>query len=164
MTRKLLGSSSLLLVVLSLITLSPAQDTQRFETFGGYAFTYKNPTVTGENTDFNGWNTSTTVFLNHWLGLTADLSGAYASHKVPIFCSPYGCLYEHGSYSSYSYLFGPHIVYRRSRYAPFVETLFGLHNPHTKITPLQPANCQPLPSCFEQSRNEFSCITVLPWR
>ena len=38
---------------------------------------------------------------------------------------PLGLVKDTGSFTSY--LFGPHFTYRRSRYAPFVETLFGLH-------------------------------------
>jgi hypothetical protein len=150
MRKKLLCGSYLLLVVLTLLIASPAQDTQRVEAFGGYSFTYKSPTIV-ENLNFNGWNASSTVFVNRWLGVTADFSGSHASHTVPIFCTPYGCVYDKGSFSTYSYLFGPHIVYRRSRYAPFAETLFGVYRPGSTISPLNPGDCQPLPSCFQMA-------------
>jgi opacity protein-like surface antigen len=156
MKKKLLGGSSLLLVVVTLLIASPAQDTQRFEAFGGYSFTYKSPISDGDHINFNGWNTSSTVFVNRWLGLTADFSGSYASSKIPIFCYPGGCFYEHGSFSSYSYLFGPHVVYRRSRYAPFVETLFGIHNPHTTISPLNSQQCPPITDCSQLGSNTTS--------
>jgi Outer membrane protein beta-barrel domain len=141
MTRKLLCGSSLLLVVLTLISASPAQDTQRFEAFGGYSFSYHPSFPIVSNYSFNGWNGSSTVFVNRWFGLTADFSGSYGSQKVPIFCEPGQCLYEKASLSSYTYLFGPHLVYRHRRYAPFVETLVGLHNPHLSTTLLNPSGC-----------------------
>lgn len=106
--------------------------------------------------NFNGWDASSTVFVNRWLGVTADFSGGFASHKVPVFCTPYGCVYENGSHSSYSYLFGPHIVYRRSRYAPFAETLFGIYHPGTTLSPLNPGDCQPSPSCLLTAGYHYS--------
>ncbi len=156
MNRKLLGFACLLLLTLSFKIKSPAQDTQRLEAFGGYSFSYNSfPLYT--KTNFNGWNTSSTVFVNRWLGLTADFSGAYGSQNVPIFCTPNGCYYAKGSLSSYTYLFGPHFVYRHSRYAPFAETLFGIHNPHTSFSPLtQQEQCQPLMICFEPGSGSSS--------
>jgi len=156
MNKKLLGSSFLLLVVLSLIDASPAQDTQRFEAFGGYSFSYKSPSVFGEGMNLSGWSTASTVFVNRWLGLTADISGTYASHKVPLFCYPGGCYYEGGSFNSYSYLFGPHIVYRRSRYAPFAETLVGIHNPHATVSPLSSEPCLLIIDCSRVKGNTTS--------
>ena len=62
-------------------------------------------------------------------GVTADFSGHYGSKVTPSFLElggqPLGLVKDTGSFTSY--LFGPHFTYRRSRYAPFVETLFGLH-------------------------------------
>ncbi len=145
MDKKLPGGSCLLLAVLVLTVVSAAQDTQRFEAFGGYSFSSHTSFPIQNNFTFNGWNGSSTVFVNRWLGLTADFSGSYGSQKVPIFCYTGGCLDEEASLSSYTYLFGPHLVYRHKRYAPFVETLAGVHNPHLTSTPLGscgPANCQ----------------------
>jgi opacity protein-like surface antigen len=144
-----------LLVVLSFGIASPAQDTQRFEAFGGYSFSHNTfPIFTKSN--FNGWNSSSTVFVNRWLGLTADFSGAYGSQRVPVFCTPNGCYDEKFSLSSYTYLFGPHFVYRRSRYAPFTESLFGIHNPHLARGPLEPQLCQPIVGCTETGSTSTS--------
>jgi hypothetical protein len=48
-----------------------------------------------------------------------------------------------GSVTLHFYLFGPHFVYRRSRYATFAETLFGIHNPHLAKGPAEWTLCQP---------------------
>lgn len=155
MNRKLLGCACLLLLTLSFKITSPAQDTQRFEAFGGYSFSYNSFPIYNRS-DFNGWNSSSTVFVNRWLGLTADFSGAYGSQRVPVFCTPNGCFDEKFSLSSYTYLFGPHFVYRRSRYAPFAETLFGIHNPHTSVSPLTEEQCQPPMICSEPGNGSSS--------
>jgi hypothetical protein len=123
-----------LLALVSLGITSPAQDTQRFEAFGGYSFTH-NSTLLDPTNNFSGWDTSSTVFLNRWLGLTADFSGHYGSENVPVVFlqgQPYGKV--KASASSYTYQFGPHFTYRHSRYAPFAESLFGIHNPHHTYT------------------------------
>lgn len=140
MNKRLLGCACLLFVVMSLLIPSAAQDTQRFEAFGGYSFAYHTSFPIPNSYALNGWNSSSTVFVNRWLGLTADFSGSYGSQKVPIFCYQGGCVNETASLSSYTYLFGPHLVYRHSRYAPFVETLVGVHNPHLSSTVLD-CNC-----------------------
>ncbi len=141
MNKKLLGCACLLFVVMSLLLPSVAQDAQRFEAFGGYSFSSRNSFPTPNNYTLNGWNSSSTVFVNRWLGLTADFSGSYGSQKVPLACFPDGCVYEKASLSSYTYLFGPHLVYRHRRYAPFVETLAGIHNPHLASNLLDPSGC-----------------------
>lgn len=141
MHKKLLGRSCLLLVVVTLVIASPAQDTQRFEAFGGYSFSYNTLPIYNKSI-FNGWDGSSTVFVNRWFGVTADFSGTYGSQKIPLYCYPGGCVHERESLSSYTYLFGPHLVYRHKRYAPFGETLAGLHNPHLSSTLLDACNCQ----------------------
>jgi opacity protein-like surface antigen len=130
--------SLLSLVVIAVIAAS-AQDAQRFETFGGYSLTH-DPSFLAATT--NGWDTSTTILLKRWLGFTTDLSGHYGSGDFP-FAIVNG--YPLGKYrentSSYTYMAGPHFTYRRSRYAPFVETLFGVYNARYNLTVLE--GCSP---------------------
>jgi hypothetical protein len=147
MNRKLLGVAWLLLVVLSLGITAPAQDTQRFEAFGGYSFTHESGLLDSNN--FSGWDSSSTVFLNRWFGVTADFSGLYGSQTTPIAYvggQPIGKIKN--TASSYTYLFGPHFTYRRSRYAPFAESLFGLHNPREGYTILESPECPPPATCI----------------
>jgi len=143
MNRTLPAGCCLLLLTLILTIASPAQETQRFEAFGGYSFSSHTSFPLNYNSfNFNGWDGSSTVFVNRWLGLTADFSGSYGSQKVPVFCYPGGCVDEKASLSSYTYLVGPHLVYRHKRWAPFVETLAGVHNPRLSTTLLQSCDCQ----------------------
>ncbi|MGA2904247.1 MAG: hypothetical protein ABSD98_10475 [Candidatus Korobacteraceae bacterium] len=128
---------SLLFVVVALAMAAAAQDTQRVETFGGYSLSHDSSFLLGSS-NFSGWDTSTTVFLNRWLGFTSDFSGHYGAGTFPFFVTPEG---PQGKYklnvNSYTYLFGPHITYRHSRYAPFVQTLFGIQNPHQNFRVLE---------------------------
>jgi hypothetical protein len=153
MNSKLLGCACLMLVSLSLKITSPAQDTQRFEAFAGYSFSSHTSFPINYNSyNFNGWNGSSTVFVNRWLGLTADFSGSYGSQNVAIFCYPGGCVYNRASVSSYTYLAGPHLVYRHHRYAPFTEMLVGVHNPH--LSESQLGSCGPA-LCSAGSTSSF---------
>jgi opacity protein-like surface antigen len=38
-------------------------------------------------------------------------------------------------------LFGPHFTYRHKRYAPFAQTLFGIHNPHASFSSVNCPEC-----------------------
>jgi hypothetical protein len=120
-------------------TAASAQNAQRFETFGGYSLTHDASFLAPST---NGWDTSTTIFLNHWLGFTTDLSGHYGSGNFPFAYVNNNPL---GNYklntSSYTYMAGPHFTYRRSRYAPFVQSLFGVYNARYGLTVLE--GCQP---------------------
>lgn len=128
----------LLLLVIAVALSAAAQETQRFETFGGYSLSHDGLFLPyGSN--FNGWDTSTTVFLNRWLGFTSDFAGHYGGETLPLaIIPPYGAQGKVATNArSYTYLFGPHFTYRRSRYAPFAQVLFGIHNPRTTYTIVQ---------------------------
>ncbi len=86
-----------------------AQDSTKAEVFGGYQYLRVNPGqgLSGEN--FNGWNGAVTGFLNHWFGVTGDISGAY-SNGVHV----------------YTFMGGPTLTPTREKaVAPFVHALFG---------------------------------------
>jgi opacity protein-like surface antigen len=130
---------ALLSVVVVAAIAASAQDAQRFETFGGYSLTHDASFLAAST---NGWDTSTTIFLKRWLGFTTDLSGHYGSGNFPFIIvngDPLGKFKENTS--SYTYMAGPHFTYRRSRYAPFVETLFGVYNARYNLTVLE--GCSP---------------------
>jgi opacity protein-like surface antigen len=82
-----------------------------------------------------------TVFVNRWLGFTSDFSGHYASGTYPIPSPSGGPVLVRGSANSYTYLFGPHFTYRHKRYAPFAQTLFGIHNPHASFSSVNCPEC-----------------------
>jgi len=134
---------SLLLVVLFSTIAVSAQDAQRFETFGGYSLTHDASYLAAST---NGWDTSTTVFLKRWLGFTTDVSGHYGTGDFPFAVvngDSLGNVKE--NVSSYTYMAGPHFTYRRSRFAPFVQTLFGVYNAREHYRVLE--GCPPL-SCI----------------
>lgn len=100
MMRKLIGVA-LFVGLFSLVVA--AQETPRPEVFGGYQFTSLDP-----STNANGWNGSASMYLNHWFGVTGDVSGAYDS----------------GLHFT-TFTGGPVISSHKGRIAPFAHALFG---------------------------------------
>lgn len=104
-----------LIVVMCLISFSAqlfAQDSPRFEVFGGYQFT-RIGGAGGANT--NGWNAALTADVNRWFGVQADFSGAYKS--IAGF-----------SAKAHTYTFGPVVSMPGERVKPFAHALFGGFN------------------------------------
>lgn len=94
------------LVLSTLPVAAAGQETQRFESFGGYSLTHDS-SFFPQGSNFSGWDTSMTIFMNRWLGFTSDFSGHYASGTYPIAYVNGGPILERGSANSYTYLFGP---------------------------------------------------------
>jgi hypothetical protein len=145
----------LLSLPLALLISAAAQDTQRVEVFGGYSLLHDSLLVP-DASNFSGWDASTTVFLNRWLGATADFSGHYGSSTLIVPPPPLpGAIGGKIGYSAspYTFLFGPHFTYRRSRYAPFAQALFGVTNTVNNQTVLVQVTCPPpsgsgpIPTC-----------------
>jgi hypothetical protein len=90
-----------------------AQDHYKAEVFGGYQYTRINPGSGVSGANFNGWNGAVTGNLNNWLGVTADISGAYKS--------------ENGaSLKLHNFMFGPTVSYNKlEKMKPFAHVLFG---------------------------------------
>ena len=67
-----------LIGLLSILGTLPAmsQDTPRVEVFGGYSLLHDG---NASPKNFQGWDASSTTYLNHWFGLTADFSGHYST-------------------------------------------------------------------------------------
>lgn len=80
-----------------------AQETPKAEVFGGYQYTRLDPSINA-----NGWNGSVTGYVNHWLGVTGDFSGAYKS----------------GLHFT-TFTGGPVISSHKGKVAPFAHALFG---------------------------------------
>jgi len=109
--KKLLGMAVMLMVV-SVPVL--CQDYSKVEVFGGYQYTRISPGsgISGEN--FNGWNAAVTGNINHWLGVTGDVSGAYKDIGGV-------------SVKQHTFLFGPTIASHSSgKFTPFAHALFGV--------------------------------------
>lgn len=137
----------LLVVCIAFIASAAAQDAQRFETFGGYSLTHSNAYFP-QGSSLSGWDTSTTIFLNRWFGITSDFSGHYGGANITFPATPD---FTPGVYRetahAHNFLFGPHFTYRRSRYAPFVQTLFGVQHTWTSSTLLAEPICTPPLTC-----------------
>lgn len=109
--KKLLGMAVVLMVV-SVPVL--CQDYPKADVFGGYQYTRIDPGsgISGEN--FNGWNAAVTGNINHWLGVTGDVSGAYKDISGV-------------SLKQHTFLFGPTIASHSSeKFTPFAHALFGV--------------------------------------
>lgn len=125
------------LIIAGLMLLSggiASASCDRFEVSGGYDYFRLNtsvtiitqPSGTGSGTstttnqsfNLNGWNAGVAVNANCWLGLVADISGAYGTPVVSA---------NNITTHVYNYVFGPRINFRNStRVMPFVEALFGV--------------------------------------
>jgi hypothetical protein len=69
----------LLVGLLVLGTMAVAKDAAKAELFGGYQYTHVNPGGGASGENFNGWNAAVTGYVNNWVGITGDVSGAYKS-------------------------------------------------------------------------------------
>ena len=94
------------------VVVATAQETPRFEVFGGYS--YLNVGSSGQQKGFglNGWNAQASWNLTNWLAATADFGGYYGSPSAV-------------SVHNYSYMFGPTLSYRTQHFVPFAQALFG---------------------------------------
>jgi hypothetical protein len=79
---------------------------QKVEIYGGAQFEHLQSSYNAV-----GWNGSLTGNFKHVLGITADFSGVYKSHRT--------------SSSVYTYTFGPVLTARLPIVQPFVHALFG---------------------------------------
>src|SRR5690349_23675935 len=106
------------LVLFLWLTLPALAQENKVEVFGGYQYTR----FTGDN--FNGWNAAVTGNLNSWLGIIADVSGAYRS---PIQNTPSRVTNIQISSHQYNLVFGPTVAYRKDqRIKPYAHALLGL--------------------------------------
>lgn len=94
-----------ILMLISVFFSSPVFS-QSVEIFGGGQFEHLE-----SHYDAVGWNGALTGNFKHILGLTADFSGVYKSHRVES--------------SAYTYTFGPVVTARLPVVQPFVHALFG---------------------------------------
>src|SRR5215831_15970005 len=79
---------------------------QKVEIYGGAQYTHLESRYNAV-----GWNGSLTGNFKHVLGITADFSGVYNSHRV--------------NSSAYTYTLGPVLTARLPVVQPFVHALFG---------------------------------------
>jgi hypothetical protein len=97
--------TSITAIFVSLLLCSPVFP-QKVEIYGGAQYEHLESRY-----DAIGWNGSITGNFKHILGLTADFSGVYNSHRT--------------NSSTYTYTFGPVLTARLPVVQPFVHALFG---------------------------------------
>jgi hypothetical protein len=121
-----------LVSVLLFATAAFAQDYAKVEVPLNYSFMRFNP----ENShiisglSLNGGGGGVTVYVNHFLGVTADFQGYASFNRTFVFPAtpnspcPIGCTVK-ASGDLFTYNVGPVLKYRSEHFEPFVETLFG---------------------------------------
>ena len=101
------------------------------EVFGGFSISSIpgvasfDPTTglpTSSRKSFKGWQGSANFNITHRLGIVGDFGGQYAS--IPGF-TVFGITSSGVSLNSYQFLFGPRLMFRRSKVTPFVHAMFG---------------------------------------
>ena len=108
-----------------LCTLSAmSQDTPRVEVFGGYSLLHDG----NASASFQGWNASSTAYVNRWFGITADFSGHYSTTNTSFLVAPGVPEEVRTTQRIHTFMFGPHLAYRKSRYVPFGQALFGVNH------------------------------------
>lgn len=155
---KILGLSLLFLTSF----LAAAQDTPRFEVFGGYSYANTSRILSASRPNLNGWNAALTFNFNRWLGVTGDFGGYYRSSNFgfvqPVItpCATLPCpitlLPFNGTIDTkiHTFLVGPQVAWRNhSRITPFGHVLFGLGNENVGLN-------LPSPFALHLNSNAFS--------
>jgi hypothetical protein len=106
--RKLVGFALFLSIFSFAAFAQESGNTPKAEFFGGYQYTRFDGGLNA-----NGWDTAVTGNLNHWFGVAADFSGAYASQNGV-------------NLNNYTYTFGPVVSWRHNdTFTPFAHFLAG---------------------------------------
>jgi opacity protein-like surface antigen len=101
------------LIVAVLAGVSAAQDTTpAFDVFGGYSYLNTENLAPGLDASGHGWEAAVTGHLNNWVGVTGDFDGHYSDFLGV-------------NVSTYNFLFGPTISYRKPKLTPYGHALFG---------------------------------------
>ncbi len=121
-----------LLLLLVPFCAAMAQETPRFDVFGGYSFMSTDlletpEVVPGMRDGFQGWNVALTWYASHNVGFTADFSGHYGSQNIPFFGKTTANLY--------SFAFGPKLVHHADNFEMFVHGLFGIQRAEIEAPP-----------------------------
>lgn len=116
-----------------------AQETPRFDLFGGYSYGRISSHIFSEPGNLNGWDSSFTYNVNSWLGIVAEGSGHYGSRPLrpaaniifvcqpPTPCPPSIVIGPSSvDQKLHTYVFGPRFTWRTGRaVTPFGHVLVG---------------------------------------
>jgi opacity protein-like surface antigen len=93
-----------------------AQDTPKWEIFGGYSYMRANIVVSGAPFNMNGGGGSAAYHLNNWFSLVADLD---VTHQGAVVAKPF-------SLTVLTYEFGPRVSWRNhTHFTPYGQVLIG---------------------------------------
>lgn len=111
-----------LLLLLALARPTKAQEqVSKFEAYGGYYYARFNVNASAaggapsETFNGNGGGVQLEYNANRWLGVVGDMAGYGATATTN------GALVGGG----FTYLFGPRVNFRREKFTPFAQVLFG---------------------------------------
>jgi opacity protein-like surface antigen len=96
-------------ILLACAVASGAQDTSKFDIFGGYSFVHSGPGLGLTSGDANGWEASAAYNWNKWLALKADVDGHYCCAQT-----------------MHNFLFGPQINLGHDKLRPYFHGLVGV--------------------------------------
>src|SRR5436305_12693448 len=125
------------LLLLFTTSLAVAQDTPKFEVFGGYSYASASKTLTlgRSRPNLNGWNASVAGNFNRWIGIVGDFSGYYGSPQVslpvitpcitPLCLLPVDVIHVGLNTKAHIFLFRSQFTSHRTRISPFARTLCG---------------------------------------
>ncbi len=130
------GKAVLAVFLFCLSAIMAAQETPKFDLFGGYSFGRLKPPNNIGPVNLNGWDSSLTWNLNSWLGIEAEGSGHYGSSgrrsQIIVFCTSTGCMQPIPTpplttdHRFHTYAFGPRLTWRNGHaVTPFAHVLFG---------------------------------------
>jgi outer membrane protein OmpA-like peptidoglycan-associated protein len=121
--------------------------TPKAEWFAGYSFWRAAPTALSNRMGYlHGGSSSFAYNLNRIVGLVADFGG-YDDSRLTLI-GPAGSQTVGSNGSAYTYAFGPRFSYRRERFTPFAQGLFGAtHGSSVSISGCSGSfSCKPLAS------------------
>lgn len=104
--------------ILLLAGAAAAQDSSRFEVFGGYSYVRADASIFGTTNgyNFNGGSGSFAFNVLPSLGIVGDVGGYRFSGGTGL---------PGGQGTVITYMFGPKFSYHAGRFTPFAQSLFG---------------------------------------
>jgi len=123
-----------------------AQDTPRFEVFGGYSYLRLSNDSGFESAGLNGWNVSGRFNFTRRIGFVAEFRGGYGQRTLtpytlflPIPGNPNPVVQtEPGSFHQHTFLFGPEVsVLHHGRLSVEARALVGVTQMNTLLLPLK---------------------------
>jgi hypothetical protein len=129
----------ILLAVLSTTGNASAQ-TERFELFAGYSALRNFSSGAVQHFDtMHGWNTSLTINIKPWIGITADFGGNYNGRRLYLDMFVINDQpvvgYREYKFMTHRAMVGPQVKLRSGCWEPFSHALFGVNRVSNEAMP-----------------------------